>query len=230
MKRVLLAIAIALLGAVCLSCHRAHQAWQRSFNVDKTKLRNTGTNRYFRLDPGFHLTLRSISGTDTTITVQTVTPDTFVIDGVATRVMKDSTNNNGELDEVTRDYFAIDSSTHDVYYFGEDVDVYSSGQIIGHTGSWRSGVKGAKFGLFLPGTPRVGQRFYHEVAPGLAMDRAEVKSMTDTVTVPAGSFANCLRTEETSELESGLVESKTFGRNVGNVVDADQVLIEYGPK
>lgn len=230
MRRVLLAVAIALVGAVCLSCHPRQAAWQRSFNVDKTKLRNSGTNSYFRLDPGFHLTLRSISGADTTITVQTVTPDTFVIDGVATRVMKDSTNNNGELDEVTRDYFAIDPSTHDVYYFGEDVDVYSNGQIIGHTGSWRSGKDGARFGLFLPGTPRVGQRFYHEVAPGLAMDRAEIRSITDTVTVPAGHFANCLKTEETSDLEVGLVEYKTFCPNVGNVVDADEVLIDYGPQ
>jgi hypothetical protein len=228
-KPVLCVVAVALLGAVGLSCHPAQEEWQRSFGVDKTKLKNTGTNGYFRLEPGFHLTLRSISGTDTTITVQTITSDTFIVDGVATRVMKDSTNTNGGLDEVTRDYFAIDPSTHDVYYFGEDVDQYSSGQIIGHAGSWRSGVDSAKFGLYLPGTPRVGQKFYHEVAPGLALDRAEIKSLTDTVTVPAGHFTGCMRTEETSELEVGFVEYKTFGSNIGNVVDADQVLIEYGP-
>ena len=43
-------------------------------------------------------------------------------------------------------------------------------------GAWRSGVNGAKFGLMMPGSPKTGQKFYQEQAPGVGMDRAEILS------------------------------------------------------
>src|SRR5437762_8506857 len=42
--------------------------------------------------------------------------------------------------------FALCKRTNSVYYFGEDVDIYKNGKIVGHEGSWLSGEKGAKFG------------------------------------------------------------------------------------
>ena len=41
----------------------------------------------------------------------------------------------GKLVEVTRDYYALDSVTNDVYYMGEDVDVYQNGKVASHAGS-----------------------------------------------------------------------------------------------
>jgi hypothetical protein len=67
---------------------------------------------------------------------------------------------------------------------GEDVDVYKNGKVASHEGAWLSGVKGAKFGLMMPGTPRAGHKFYQEKAPGVGMDRAEIISVDEKVTTP----------------------------------------------
>ena len=49
------------------------------------------------------------------------------------------------------------------------------------TGAWLSGVKGARFGLLMPGTIHLGLKYYQEFAPGVAMDRAEIISVNETV-------------------------------------------------
>ena len=130
---------------------------------DKKTLGVKGSNPYFILTPGYQLSYKNGNDTDTV----TVLNETKVIDGVETRVVEDREMKNGQLIELTSDYYAIDSVTNDVYYFGEDVDTYRNGKVTGHEGAWLSGVKGAKFGLMMPGKPKVGQRFYQEQAPGV---------------------------------------------------------------
>ena len=135
-----------LLGlAAALACAAADQ-WQTSFPVEKSRLGPTGANRYFVLQPGYRL--HYAHGGNTSVT--SVLDETKLIDGVTTRVVEDRETKNGQLVELTRDYYAIDSQTGDVYYFGEEVDVYKNGKVTGHEGSWLSGVNGAKFGLMVP--------------------------------------------------------------------------------
>ncbi|HYL72623.1 MAG TPA: hypothetical protein VEU96_00370 [Bryobacteraceae bacterium] len=110
--------------------------------MDKKKLGVKGSNPYFILTPAFRLSYKH--GKDTL--TDTVLNETKMVDGVETRVIEDRETKNGQLIELTRDYYAIDSATNDVYYFGEDVDVYKNGKVAGHGGSWLSGVNGAKFG------------------------------------------------------------------------------------
>ncbi len=135
-----------------------------------------------------------------------------------------------QLVEITRDYYAIDSVTNDVYYFGEDVDVYKNGKIVSHEGAWLSGVKGAKFGLFMPGSPKVGQKFYQEIAPGIGMDRIEIVSNSERVVTPAGTFEKCIHTLETTPLEKGVTDHKWYAAGVGPVKDGDAPLVQYGKK
>jgi hypothetical protein len=85
-------------------------------------------------------------------------------------------------------------------------------------GSWLSGVNGARFGLMMPGKPKVGDRYYQELAPKVALDRAEVVSLTEKVKVPAGTYEDCLKTKESSGLEKG-VEEKLFAPGVGPLKD-----------
>jgi hypothetical protein len=134
---------------------------------------------------------------------------------------------NGKLAEVTRDYYAIDSRTGDVYYFGEDVDVYKNGKVTGHEGSWLSGVKGAKFGMMMPGKPRMGQKFYQELAPGVGMDRVEIVSDQEKVVTPAGTFDKCIHVVETSPIEKGLKDHKWYAAGVGQVKDGSMLLVKY---
>jgi hypothetical protein len=134
---------------------------------------------------------------------------------------------NGQLVEVSRNYFAISRRTSDVFYFGEEVDIYRDGKVTGHEGAWQSGVGGARFGLIMPGTPRRGARYYQEIAPLVAMDRAEVVSLSEKFTTPAGRFANCLKTKETSALESGR-EHKLYAPGIGLIYDGGLKLTKYG--
>ena len=196
--------------------------FQTDFKIDKKTLGVNGSNPWFPLTPGYQLSYRHGKNTDTL----TVLKETKLIDGVETRVVEDREMKNGQLVELTRDYYAIDSATNDVYYFGEDVDVYKNGKVVGHEGAWLSGVKGAKFGLMMPGKPKTGQRFYQERAPGVGMDRTEIVSDNERVTTPAGSFEKCIHVVETSPLEKGLHDHKWYAAGVGQVKDGNLELVD----
>jgi hypothetical protein len=212
-------------GVPALSA-QARNDWQASFPVDKKAMGVSGSNPYFPLDPGHRWSYKHGSDTE----VVTVLNETKTIDGVECRVVEDREEKNGRLAELTRDYYAIDGGTNDVYYMGEEVDVYKNGKIAGHEGSWLSGVKGAKFGMMLPGQPKVGQRFYQEQAPGIGMDRIEIKSISETVTTPAGTFDKCIFVEETTPLEKGVRDHKWYAAGVGPVRDAEMLLVSHGKK
>ncbi len=193
----------------------AQPQFQDTFNVDKATLLDKGSSAYMILEPGYKLILAD--GKDT-LTI-TVLDETKIVDGVQTRIVEERETSKRKLAEVSRNYFAFDKATGNICYFGEDVDMYDAkGNITGHEGSWLAGVKGARFGLMMPGKPRVGQRYQQEVAPGVAMDRAEVVSITEKVKVPAGTFKDCLKTRESSSLEKG-VEEKLFAPGVGLLRD-----------
>jgi uncharacterized membrane protein YkoI len=175
---------------------------------------STGRNPFFVLEPGYVLVLE---GGDVRLTI-TVLDETKVVDGVETRVVEEREEKGGKLVEVSRNYFAIAKRTNDVFYFGEDIDIYEDGKVASHEGAWLAGKEGARFGLMMPGTPLLGARYCQEIAPGVAMDRAEVKSLRETVETPAGKLEGCLRTDESSLLENGK-ESKDYAPGIGLVRD-----------
>jgi len=215
----------AVLACAALLVAQAKNDFQAEFKVDKKTLGVRGSNPYFNLTPGYQLSYKHGNDTD----VVTVLNETKMIDGVETRVVDDRETEKGALAEFTRDYYAIDSVTNDVYYFGEEVDVYKNGKVVSHEGSWMSGVKGAKFGLMMPAQPRVGQKYYQELAPGVGMDRAEIKSVTETLKTPAGTFMKTIHTVDTSAIEHGK-EQKWYAAGVGPVKDAEMDLVKYGIK
>jgi hypothetical protein len=196
------------------------------FKVQKADLRSTGRNPYFVLEPGFTAVLDG-GGEHLTITVLR---QTKVVDGVETRVVEERELKDGKLIEVSRNYFAIDPKTADVYYFGEDVDMYRDGHIVSHDGSWLAGVRKARFGMIMPGKPAIGMRHYQEVAPDQAMDRAEVVSMSEVLATPAGTFKTCLKVEETTPLEPGAKEYKLYAPGVGLIQEGAMKLVSVsGP-
>lgn len=216
-------MAFGVLLAAIASGAPAADDWQSSFPVDKKTLGVKGSNPYFPLTPGYQLSYEHGNDTD----VLTVLNETRIIDGVETRAVEDRETHNGQLAEVTRDYYAIDPATNDVYYFGEDVSVFRNGKIVSHDGSWFSGVKGAKFGLMMPASPKAGQRFYQEQAPGVGMDRAEIISVDEKVATPAGTWT-CVHVLETNPLEPGARDHKWYAVGVGQVKDENLVLVRYG--
>jgi hypothetical protein len=218
---------MAVIIATAPGVQGPESSWQSRFAADKSELSATGRNQFFILETGRQLELRG-GGTRLLITV---TRETELVDGVRCRVVEEREWEDGRLIEVSRNFFAIHPRTRDVYYFGEDVDMYHGGKIVSHDGAWRSGRNGARFGLMMPGAPRKGQAFYQEVAPKVAMDqevapkvamdRARLVATNFTVATPAGRFAKCLRFEETTPLEPKAREFKVYAPGIGLVQDAD---------
>lgn len=197
--------------------------WALDFHIRKEYFVSSGANPYFILKPGYKLVLADAK----VKLVITVLKDTKKVDGVVTRVVEERETENGKPVEVSRNYFAIDKRNNDLYYFGEDVDVYKAGKIVGHQGAWLSGVKLAKYGLMLPGRPAPKLKYYQENAPRVAMDRAEILSVTETVKTPAGIFKNCVKTLETTPLEPAAKAQKIYAPGVGIVSDGALKLVEY---
>lgn len=227
MKR-LAAFALILTAVPFLFAEDAKKFTDR-FTVDKDEWSSTGRNRFFILEPGYVLVLEGKDKKEQVKLTITVLNETLVVDGVETRVVEEREEVDGEPEEISRNYFAISKRTTAVYYFGEDVDVYEDGKIKSHPGVWRSGVNGAHFGLMMPGTELLGARYCQEIAPGVAMDRAEIVDVDAKYETPAGTFEHCLKTEESSELEKG-TEPKVYAPGIGQIMDEALKLTFHGKK
>jgi hypothetical protein len=217
---------IAACGLAAGSQTAPAAGWIDSFAVDKRDFAPTGANAFFRLEPGYRLKLEGREGLSPVTLIITVLEETREIDGVETRIVEERESKNGRLAEVSRNFYAFNTADQGIYYFGEEVDIYKNGRIVGHEGAWASGRNGARFGLMMPNRPAVGARFYQEIAPGVAMDRAEIVALDAALKTPAGQFKGCLRVAETSSLEGGR-EYKTYAPGVGLIRDAGLVLVEY---
>ena len=218
-----LVLLVGLAGCAATDAGNKQNKWRDTFTPDKANLSDTGRNMHFILEAGY--TLNFSHGKNTLVI--TVLDETKIVDGVKTRVVEERERQDGRLTEVSRNYFAIDRSTGDVYYFGEDVDTYKQGKIAGHEGVWLSGVGGARFGLMMPGKPKAGDRFYQEIAPDAAMDRAEIVGVSDKVETTAGTFRDCVHFRESSAIEKG-VDHKWFAPGVGLIKDGDLLLVKIG--
>ena len=224
MQRLALAVlGIMAITAGCSSDPLADTSWQQEFAIDECDLQATGRSEFFILEPGYQIVLE---GGNERVAI-TVLDETRTIDGVVTRVIEEREWKNNDLIEISRNFFAVCESTGDTFYFGEDVDDYAAGEIVGHGGAWLAGEGDAKAGLIMPGDPAVGMRYYQEIAPGVALDRAEVVSVNETLTTPAGTFTDALKTEESSGLKNER-DFKTYARGIGLIQDEALLLVEYG--
>jgi hypothetical protein len=124
----------------------------------------------------------------------------------------------GNLKEVTLDYFAQDDECN-VYYLGEDVDVYKNGRVSGHSGAWLLGRDTQTPGLLMPAHPKVGDKFKSEDAPPITWEADEVISVSETMTVPAGTFSNCVKIKERAS--DGGTEFKLYAPGVGVIAEMD---------
>jgi hypothetical protein len=207
----------------------SQKGWVDAFAVEKKDFVSSGSNAFFRLEPGYRLKLEGREGLRRVTLVVTVLEETRLVDGVETRIVEERESKGGQLAEVSRNFFAFNTVDRGVYYFGEEVDIYKNGRVVDHEGAWESGKNGARFGLMVPDRPIVGARFYQEIAPGVAMDRAEIVALDASLETPAGEFKGCLKVAETTPLEAGK-EYKIYAPGIGLVKDGSLRLVEYGRK
>jgi hypothetical protein len=220
----LLSLAAGLCGA---TVSFAADSWIETLTGPDEAFTNVGRNAYFILEPGYQLVFAGREDGKQMDLIITVLDETLDLGGVSTRIVEERESADGKLVEVSRNYFAVGVTTKHVYYFGEDVDMFKAGGRVTHEGSWREGRDGARHGIMLPGAVKVGDRYYQERAPKIAMDRAENVSTGETVKTPAGVFKNCLKTRETSAVEPG-TESKLYAPDIGLVQEGKLKLVKHG--
>lgn len=233
---------VLLLGSAGLLAGRAWAAPQytKQFALDECSWSSTGRNQFFSIRPGDWLLLEGEDdGEDVRVQIKVLNQTkriTFTDDEgesltVYARVVEEREWKDGKLVEVSRNYYARCVQTSDIYYFGEDVDIYEDGVIISHDGAWLvgrdTGEGKALPGLIMPGTFLLGSRYFQELAPGVALDRAEHLQMGLTVTTPAGTFEECVEVKETTPLEPGAVSTKVYCAELGLVVDNVVRLVQF---
>jgi len=206
------------------------------FPLEDCNFKTRGGNPYFILKPGRQLYFSNLRCVDAGECDEleevwiTVTKDLRKIRlptghgtrHVWTRVVEERETADSELKEVSRNFFADCGPTHDVYYFGEDVDDYEDGVIVGHGGAWLTGKNGAMPGIIMPESAFIlGSRYFQEIAPGVALDRAEHVATGEEVEVPAGVFEDCVEVTETTPLNLDEESTKVYCRDIGLVIDGD---------
>jgi len=175
------------------------------------------TNQWFPLRPGTTYAYTGVRDGQPSREVFTVTRLTKTIQGVRCTVVHDRLYLRGRLRERTTDWYAQDRGGA-VWYFGEqtaELDV--RGHVTSTEGTWRSGVDGAKAGIYMPAHPRVGQSFWQELYAGHAEDHFRVLSLNASVSVPYISSRHALLTKEWTPLEPGVIDHKLYVRGIGTV-------------
>ena len=198
-----------------------------SFDLENCDFSSGGENSYFILKPRHQAILEGEEDGEKIQLTMSVLDETKIVDGVETGVVEERESEGGNLVEVSRNYFAICKPTNDAFYFGEDVDIYEDGEIVSHEGAWLAGQNGAKAGMIMPGKVEVGMKYYQEIAPGVAEDRAEIVSVNEVLYTPARSFQNVLKTEETNLLEPSEKEYKFYAPGIGLIQEEDLKLVNY---
>jgi len=200
-----------------------------SFRLDECTFKSTGANPYFILEPGYQLILEGQEKKEFVRLVITVLNETVMVNGVETRVVEELETADSQLVEISRNYFAICEQTNSVFYFGEDVDIYEGGEVVSHAGAWRAGENGARSGVVMPGIVLLGARFFQEVAPEVAMDRAEILSLSEVLETPAGTFEDVLKIKETTPLEPNAKDYKFYAPGIGLIQDGVLKLVWSSP-
>ena len=125
------------------------------------------TNPYFPFPSGSVSVLKGVEdGTKLRLRI-TVLDETEVVAGVTTRVVEEKEWEDGQVIEISRNFF-VQAPDGTVCYYGEDVDIYENGQVVSHEGAWRAGEGDNRPGIIMPANPAVGMTYAQEVAPGIS--------------------------------------------------------------
>ncbi len=191
------------------------------------------TNPYLPLAHVKRDVLEGTEGGKKTHVERTVKPDvhkTFKVgeQTVEALAFEDRASEDGQLAEVAVDYFAQDDAGN-VYYFGEEVDEYKDGKVVGHDGSWLFGKDTPAPGLMFPAEPKLDQKWRSEDVSKEIGEIDEIVSLVATAKTPAGEFKDCTKVKE--NLSDGTTEYKFYAKGVGVVrevpSDGDELLVSH---
>jgi uncharacterized membrane protein YkoI len=140
-----------------------------------------------------------------------------------TAVVQEEEYMDGVLTQRALNWFALDKTTNSVYAFGEvSWEINEEGKPV-FEGTWRAGdLDGdgvAEPGLLMPGTFTVGGRYIFDGGQNQAYGGAENMETGIEITVPAGTFKNCVRVREQGLINLKDITDKIWCPVVGVVLD-----------
>lgn len=220
--------AAALLMALAVSSITTHASVPSGPPVFTTPLNISNTYQPFQ--PG---AIKVFTGTDHLETAASVDlylteTRTFSVGGKAVEchVLQEVNFVGGALVESTFNYFAqADDGT--VYYFGEVVNTYENGVLVGHHGSWLVGgptlagdppetANASVPAVFMPANPEVGDMFKPEDLFPIVDETDEVLATGKKLRVPAGRFTGVISIRESTQLDT-TTERKWYAPGVGAI-------------
>ena len=178
------------------------------------------TNPFAPFAPGSHWVYEGMTDEGLERVEVDVLWGTRTILGIEATVVQDRVFLDGELIEDTLDWVAQDADGN-VWYLGEIAQNFEDGMLADLEGSWEAGVDGAKPGFWMKGDPAVGDIYRQEFLLREAEDIGEVLSLSEAVTVPAGSFTGCLQTKDYTPIEPEVFEHKFYAPGVGLVLEVN---------
>jgi hypothetical protein len=213
MKTNLLSIALAVSFALGQTAPAAGDKEYKPV-IRPADFTNQVTNPYFPLTPGTVTIFSETEGSEVRQNKVTVTSDSKMVMGVKCVVVHDRVTLGDKIVEDTFDWYAQDKEGA-VWYFGEDTKEYKPGGVVNTAGSWEGGVNGQP-GIAMPAKPVPGAPYRQEYSADNAEDMGQIVAVGERVTVPAGTYENCLKTKDWSMLESGN-EHKIYAKGIGVV-------------
>jgi hypothetical protein len=176
------------------------------------------TNAHYPLASGLRVVLEGEEDGEVVRVERTVLERTAMVAGVETHVLEHKQFIDGEIHEIAYNYY-VEASDGTVCYFGEDVEFYEDGELVDTHGTWRAGVDGARPGVIMPAQPAVGQRYYQENAPGVALDMGRVSAIGESRTIGGVTYDGLVVIQDSNPLEDCSEEEKVYAPGVGEIVD-----------
>jgi hypothetical protein len=130
---------------------------------------------------------------------------------------------DGRYVQQAQNWFVIDKTTNSVYSFGEvSWEIDSEGNRV-FDGSWRVGEPDgnglAEPGMLMPSKFKLGDRYIFDGHESEAFGGSENIEENMTITVPAGTFKNCVRVREQNLKDLKDITDKVWCPGVGLVFD-----------
>jgi hypothetical protein len=215
------AVSLLLFGASASSATTSDEIKAKDFGRQKFDRSTAVTNKWLPMKPGTQLVF---DGTTTEgkekiphRLVFTITDLTKTIAGVRSIVLWDRDFSAGQLVERELAFFAQDNDGN-VWQTGEHPEAYEDGKLAENP-TWIHGIQGARAGLTMKATPRLGAPSY-SLGWGPAVgfnDFAKVIKVGQKTCVPVRCYRNVLVVSEFNPDEPGKSQLKYYAPGVGNV-------------
>jgi hypothetical protein len=213
-----LAVCVLAAGTTALAATtQRHRPWGTAPMPPPSSFSAHVDNPWYPLLPGTRWVYVGVKDGRPSRDVVTVTHRRKTIAGVPCVVVEDRLYLRGRLGERTTDWYSQDRQGN-VWYFGESTaELDAGGRVTSTDGTWTAGVDGARPGIYMPASPRVGQSGRQELYAGHAEDRFEVIGLF--ASVEGSRTPTVLLTQEWTPLEPGVLDHKMYAHGIGVVLE-----------